>query len=53
MTDFELSGYPIRIECGERDIEASNCVIVSRITQEKLVVSIDEINKTVDRMLEE
>jgi prolyl-tRNA synthetase len=53
ITDFELSGYPIRIECGERDIEASNCVIVSRITQEKLVVSIDEINKTVDRMLEE
>lgn len=43
ITDFELSWYPIRIECWERDIENNNCVIVSRITWEKEIISIDNL----------
>ena len=53
ITDFELSGYPIRIECWERDIENNNCVIVSRITNEKLVISIDNLEENIKRMLNE
>jgi len=50
ITDFELSGYPIRIECWERDIESNNCVVVSRITWEKLVLSIDDLENRIERM---
>lgn len=30
--DWEQSGYPVRIECGERDIEGGKCVVASRIS---------------------
>lgn len=53
ITDFELSGYPVRIECWERDIENNNCVVASRITWEKVVISLDDLSTTVERMLEE
>lgn len=53
ITDFELGGYPVRIECWERDIENDNCVIVSRITWEKQIIKLDEINSTIERMFEE
>lgn len=50
ITDWEISGYPIRIECGERDREAGNCVVVSRITGEKVVITLEEVAATVARM---
>lgn len=53
ITDWEQSGYPVRIECGERDMEAKKCVVVSRITGEKIITDIGEIQKTVLRMHEE
>lgn len=53
ITDFELSGYPIRIECGERDIENNVCVVASRITGEKQVVTLDELNTRIARLLEQ
>lgn len=53
ITDFELSGYPVRIECWERDIENNNCVIVSRITWEKEIIKLEEINSTIEKMFEE
>ncbi len=53
ITDFELSGYPVRIECWERDIENNNCVVASRITWEKVIISLDDLSTTVERMLEE
>jgi prolyl-tRNA synthetase len=53
ITDWELSGYPIRIECGERDREAGKCVVVSRITGEKAVITLDEVATTVARMSDE
>jgi len=53
ITDFELSGYPVRIECGERDIENNNLVISSRITGEKQIISIDHVTETIERMMAE
>ena len=52
ITDFELSWYPIRIECGERDIQNNTCVVVSRITEEKQTVEIDQINDVIQKMLQ-
>lgn len=53
ITDWELSGYPIRIECGERDVENNSCVVVSRITGEKTITSLSELQKTIERMQSE
>jgi prolyl-tRNA synthetase len=53
ITDWELSGYPIRIECGERDREAGKCVVVSRVTGEKAIITLDEVVATVARMSDE
>jgi prolyl-tRNA synthetase len=53
ITDWEIGGYPIRIECGERDRENGKCVVVSRISGEKEIVSLEEVRDTVIRMSEE
>lgn len=53
ITDFELSGYPIRIECGERDIQSNSCVVASRITGEKHIVNLDDLTNTIEKLLEE
>lgn len=48
-----MKGVPVRIELGPRDIEAGNCVIVSRSTGEKKVVSLENIGETVKQALVE
>lgn len=47
-----MKGVPVRIELGPRDIETGNCVIVSRATGEKTVVSLENIGETVKNALE-
>lgn len=51
IKDWELSGYPIRIEYGERDIAAQSVVVASRITKEKLTVPLHELKYTLKQML--
>ena len=51
--EYEMKGVPLRIEMGPRDIEEGNCVIVTRHNLEKTVVSIDDIENTVAKKLEE
>ena len=53
ITDWELSWYPIRIECGDRDMQARKCVVASRITGEKAIIDIADVSETVSRMLDE
>lgn len=53
ITDWEQSGYPIRIECWERDMEARKCVVVSRITGEKVIIELTDVPSTIERMHEE
>lgn len=47
FSQYEMKGVPVRLELGPRDIEAGSCVLVSRVTREKVVVSLDNIEEAV------
>ncbi|MFI3115176.1 MAG: proline--tRNA ligase [Clostridia bacterium] len=51
FAEYEMKGVPIRLELGPRDIESNNCVLARRDTNEKTVVSLDNIEKTVQDLL--
>ena len=51
--EYEMKGVPLRIEIGPRDIEANQCVIVTRHNLEKTVVSLDNLEKAVAEKLAE
>ena len=51
FSEYEMKGVPVRIELGPRDIEAGNCVVVSRVSGEKQIVSLENIGETVKEAL--
>ena len=53
FSEYEMKGVPVRLEIGPRDIESNSCVLVSRVTREKVVVSLDGIAEAVDKMLKQ
>lgn len=53
FNDWEMKGVPARIEIGPRDIENNVCVLVRRDTAEKIVISLDEIEEKLGKVLEE
>ncbi|MBE6616735.1 MAG: proline--tRNA ligase [Ruminococcaceae bacterium] len=53
FAEYEMKGVPVRIEMGPRDIEAGQCVIVTRHNMEKTIVSIDNIEEVVAEKLKE
>ena len=48
----EMTGIPVRIEMGPRDIENSEVVVVRRDTREKIVIKIDELESKLKELLE-
>ncbi len=52
FSEYEMKGVPVRLEIGPRDIENNSCVLVSRVTGEKIFVSLDNIVEEVGAMLE-
>ena len=52
FSQYEMKGVPLRLEIGPRDIENNSCVLVSRVTRDKTVVSLDGIAATVADALE-
>ncbi|MBN2101348.1 MAG: proline--tRNA ligase [Candidatus Aenigmarchaeota archaeon] len=50
---WELKGVPIRLEIGPKDIEKNQAVLVRRDTGEKLFVKFDDLEKTIENLLEE
>ncbi|MBE6612470.1 MAG: proline--tRNA ligase [Ruminococcaceae bacterium] len=50
--EYEMKGVPVRIEIGPRDIEAGQCVIVTRHDREKTVVSLDNLEAAVAEKLQ-
>ena len=52
FSDQEMRGIPVRVEIGPRDIESNQAIIVRRDTGEKLTVSLDNIEKEVENVLE-
>ncbi len=51
FSQYEMKGVPVRLEFGPRDIENNCCVLVSRVTREKTVVSLDNIVEEVEAAL--
>ena len=51
-SQYEMKGVPVRLEIGPRDIENNCCVLVSRVTREKTVVSLDNIVEEVTAALD-
>ncbi|MEF2965174.1 proline--tRNA ligase [Paenibacillus sp. M1] len=53
FNEYEMRGVPVRLEIGPRDMENGVCVLVSRISGEKKVVSQDNLVEEVKAMLEQ
>ena len=53
FAEYEMKGVPLRLEIGPRDIENNQCVLVSRSTGEKTVVSLDELETAIPAMLQQ
>lgn len=53
FAEYELQGVPIRLALGNRDLENNVIEIARRDTKEKSSVSIDNIEQTVENILEE
>ncbi len=53
FNQWEMKGVPIRLEIGPKDIEENNCVLARRDTGEKIVVSLDKLEETIEGLLKE
>lgn len=53
FAEYEMKGVPVRVEIGPKDIEAGQCVIATRHNGEKTVISLDELEETVAKKLNE
>ena len=50
--EYEMRGVPLRLECGPRDLENGQCVLVRRNDGVKTVVKLDELETAVAEQLE-
>ncbi|MDE6259348.1 MAG: proline--tRNA ligase [Oscillospiraceae bacterium] len=53
FAEYEMKGVPLRLELGPKDMEKNQCVLVRRDSGEKSFVSLDGIEETVAKMLED
>lgn len=51
FAEYEMKGVPLRIELGPKDIENNTCVVVRRDNGEKTVVSLDELENEIPKLL--
>ncbi len=49
--EYEMKGVPLRVECGPRDLENGQCVIVRRTDREKIVCKLEELEAAVAEQL--
>lgn len=52
FAEYEMKGVPLRIEIGPRDIENNQCVAVRRDNGEKTVLSLDQIETEIPKLLQ-
>ena len=50
--EYEMKGVPLRVECGPRDLENGQCVLVRRNDGEKTVVKLEQLEQAVEEQLE-
>ena len=48
---YEMKGVPLRVECGPRDLENGQCVLVRRVDGEKVVTPLAELESAVSEQL--
>ena len=53
FSQWEMTGVPLRLEIGPKDIEKNQCVLVRRDTREKIFVSLDDLETEIPRLLNE
>ena len=53
FNDCEMRGMPLRLEMGPRDIENGECVLVRRDTSEKISVKLENLEETIEKLLED
>ncbi|MDR3645824.1 MAG: proline--tRNA ligase [Clostridia bacterium] len=53
FAEHEMKGVPLRLEIGPRDLQNGQCVLVRRDTREKIVCPLDELEPTIERLLED
>ena len=51
-SQYEMKGVPVRLEIGPRDIEENKCILVSRVSGEKIGVSLNNLEEEVKKMLD-
>ena len=52
FAEYEMKGVPLRIEIGPRDLEAGQCVIVTRHNREKTIVALSDLETAVAERLQ-
>lgn len=50
-SEHEMKGVPVRVELGPKDIEQNQAVLVRRDNREKVVVSLDNIEDEIQKLL--
>ena len=50
--EYEMKGVPLRVECGPRDLENGQCVLVRRNDREKIVVKLEDLESAVAEQLQ-
>ncbi len=53
FSEYEMKGIPVRVEVGPRDIQENTCVLARRDTNEKITISIDDLNIEIPKLLED
>ncbi|MEQ8198203.1 MAG: His/Gly/Thr/Pro-type tRNA ligase C-terminal domain-containing protein, partial [Clostridiaceae bacterium] len=52
FAEYEMKGVPVRLEIGPKDIENNQCVLARRDTLEKTIVSLDDVEESIKKLLE-
>jgi len=53
FAEYEMKGVPLRLEVGPKDIEKNQVVLARRDTMEKIVVSMDNLEQEVLKLLDD
>lgn len=51
-SEYEMKGVPVRLEIGPKDIEKNQAVLVTRVSREKIFVSLDDLETKVSETLD-
>ena len=51
FAEWELKGIPVRIEVGPKDVEAKEYIVKSRISEEKLKIKENDLEKSLEKIM--